>query len=69
MYQRTSKALATVHSPDGIPIHVPNNGTIEGEGITRTGRTSSQLPSNITYTKESTYINGLKNQLINSNWT
>ena len=60
MYQRTSQGLTTVHSPDGIPIPVPSNSTNEGEGITRTGRTSSQLPSNITYTKESTYINGLK---------
>ena len=59
MYQSTSQAIIVVHFPDSIPIHVPSNSTIEGEGITRTGRTSSQLSSNITYTK-STYINGLE---------
>ena len=39
---------APIHSPDGVPIHVSNNSTSEGEGITRTGGGScSELCSNI----------------------
>ena len=48
MYQ--GAITAPIHSPGGDSIPVPTNSTVEGEGITRTGRGScNELCSNITW--------------------